>query len=272
MKTDIYYFSGTGNTAWVVERLGESLIELGNTVTISSCERATASEVNLENGDVLGIAFPIHSSLVPPIFQDFLQKLPEGDGSPLFAITTAGYLAGDMAWYGVKPLKVKGYIPFLLANVLMGNNLHLPLLSPLPITRQRKMVQRRENALKKIDKLATFIHHRKPYQEGINPFGRLLGIVQRGVAVKFESLVFKGFFADGDCTMCGWCVQHCPVNNIRITSNGVEFQDNCILCLRCYSFCPVCAIQDTKKTKNINKYHRYRGPEGKPYPSNGRGL
>ena len=131
MKINIYYFSGTGNTAWVVQRLAKLLTALGDEVTAASCEQIAASGVDLAACDVMGIAFPIHSSFVPPIFYDFLQGLSPGAGKPLFAVTTAGYWAGDMAWYGVKPLEAKGYQPFLLSNVLMGNNLHLPVLSPL---------------------------------------------------------------------------------------------------------------------------------------------
>ncbi|MEW6233713.1 MAG: EFR1 family ferrodoxin, partial [Chloroflexota bacterium] len=211
-KINIYYFSGTGNTAWVVRRLAERLIGLGDEVTTTSCEQVDPSAVNPATCDVMGIAFPIHSSFVPPIFRDFLQELPPGAGKPLFAVTTAGYWAGDMAWYGVKPLEAKGYQPFLLSNVLMGNNLHLPVLSPLPVTRSEKMVRRLEIASRKVDRLANFIHQRKPHVEGIDPLGRLLGIAQRSVAESFEARAFKGFFADGGCTRCGWCVRHCPVN------------------------------------------------------------
>jgi len=265
MKISTYYFSGTGNTAWVVRRLAERLTDLGNEVTATSCEQTAASAVDLTACDVIGIAFPIHSSLVPPIFRDFLRGLPPGAGKPLFAVTTAGYWAGDMAWYGVKPLKDKGYEPFLLGNVVVANNLHLPLLSPLPVTSPEKMPRKLEKASRKVNKLADLIHQRKPHVEGIDPFGRLLGIVQRCVAERFESLAFKGFFADGGCTQCGWCVRHCPVHNIEMADGGVKFLGNCILCMRCYSFCPAQAIQATEKTKNVKKYRRYRGPEGRPY-------
>ncbi len=97
MKINIYYFSGTGNTAWVVQRLAKLLTALGDEVTAASCEQIAASGVDLAACDVMGIAFPIHSSFVPPIFYDFLQGLSPGAGKPLFAVTTAGAWGGDMA-------------------------------------------------------------------------------------------------------------------------------------------------------------------------------
>jgi formate hydrogenlyase subunit 6/NADH:ubiquinone oxidoreductase subunit I len=85
-----------------------------------------------------------------------------------------------------------------------------------------------------------------------------------------EALTFRGFYADESCTRCGWCVQHCPVRNIEMTEEAAEvgevrFLDRCILCMRCYSFCPVQAIQSTERTKDVARYPRYPGPEGRPY-------
>jgi ferredoxin len=185
----------------------------------------------------------------------------------LFAVTTAGYVAGDTAWYAVKPLRAKGYVPFVLANVVVANNLRLPVLSPVPIPSQEAMERKLARASKKVDRLAAYIHRQVRYLEGTGLFGWLLGVSQRLGVEPFEALAFKGFFADETCTRCGWCVRHCPVQNIAMTEEGVVFLDHCMLCMRCYSFCPSQAIQSTEKTKDTKRYRRYQGPEGKPYPS-----
>lgn len=269
MKIDLYYFSGTGNTAWVVHHLAERLIKLDDEVTAVSCERTPASAIDPADCDMMGIAFPVHASFAPSIFRDFLRELPAGEDKRLFAITTAGFAAGDTAWYAVKPLRTKGYQPFLMSNVMMANNLRLPLLSPLPIPSPEEMPHRLEQAGHKIERLADLIHRREPTVEGAGPLGRALGIVQRASVGPFESLVFRGFTADETCTRCGWCVQHCPVENITLSDDRVLFGDDCILCMRCYSFCPHQAIQVTERTKNVDKYPRYPGPEGKPYHPGG---
>jgi len=95
MKIDIYYFSGTGNTAWVVRHLVEHLTELGDEVVATSCERVAGSDVNPAVCDVMGIAFPVHASFAPSLVRDFVAELPHAAGKPLFAVTTAGYAAGD---------------------------------------------------------------------------------------------------------------------------------------------------------------------------------
>ncbi len=266
MKVNIYYFSGTGNTAWVVSRLVERLVELGDEVTALSCEDVSASTIDPAACDVMGIAFPVHASFAPAVFRDFLDEMPPGEGKALFAVTTAGYAAGDTAWYAVKPLQAKGYEPFLLSNVLMGNNFYIPPMDLFPVTPPKKMPQKLEKARRKIADLAKLVHRREPRVEGDGPLGRLLGISQRW-SMQFESLVFKDFFADENCTQCGWCARHCPVNNIEMNGAGVKFLGDCVYCMRCYSFCPTRAIQAAEKTKNVEKYHRFQGPEGKRYPS-----
>jgi ferredoxin/flavodoxin len=267
MRVDIYYFSGTGNTAWIVKRLAGRLAERGAEVVAASCEQVAGSDVDPAGCDVLGIAFPVHASFAPAVFRDFLAALPAGGGTPLFAVTTAGYAAGDTAWYAAQPLRAKGYDPFLLANVVVANNLRLPVLSPLPIPPQEELARRLERASSKIDWLAGRIHRRERYVEGAGLPGRLLGVTQRLSVGPFEKLAFQGFFAGESCTRCGWCVRHCPVHNIRMTGQGVEFLDRCMLCMRCYSFCPEQAIQSTHRTRDVERYPRYPGPEGRPYPS-----
>jgi ferredoxin/flavodoxin len=266
MRIEIHSFSGTGNTAWVANRLAERLAELGDEVTVASCEQEAASGVDPAACDVVGIAFPVHASWAPRPMRDFLAGLPPADGKPLFAVTTAGYAAGDTAWYAVRPLRAKGYEPFVLVNVLVANNLRLPLLSPLPIPSPEEMERKLAWASRKVERLAGWIHRRERHVGGAGPFGRLLGVGQRLSVEPFEALAFRGFSADESCTGCGWCVAHCPAQNIEMTDDGVTFLDRCMLCMRCYSFCPIQAIQSTERTRDTRRYPRYQGPEGQRYP------
>ncbi len=255
MRIVIYFFSGTGNTAWVVRRLAEQLRALGDEVEAHSCEKVQAADLDPAAWDMLGVAFPVHASFAPQLVRDFLRDLPPGEGTPLFAITTAGYAAGDTAWYAVRPLREKGYEPFLMSNVLIGNNLYIPGL-PVLLPSPDEMKPRLAKAEKKIVHLAECIHRRERLVEGTGPAGRLLGIVQRGTS---EWIKLPAFYADERCTRCGWCVAHCPVGNIEMTEEGVRFGDRCIHCMRCFNFCPVKAIQFVG-AKKIER--RYRGPEG----------
>lgn len=261
IRVTIFYFSGTGNTAWAVNKLADKLRRLNYKVKLISCEDEFDISLEIDSCDIVGFAFPIHSSFAPLLFQDFLKKLPKCTGKPIIALATAAYIAGDVLWYTLKKLQNRGYIPLTFSNIVIGNNMHLPILSPVPVTKPDKLLKKLEKADKKIDKIVYYITKRMTHIEGTNIFGRLFGMTQRSISSNF-AFAFKGFYSDESCIKCGWCVNNCPVNNIQEDVKGVKFHDNCMICMRCYNFCPNQSIQMTAKTKNTKKYRRYKGPEG----------
>lgn len=257
-KIQIYYFSGTGNTALIINKLSEYLRELGNKVTTESCENV--KEINFDF-DILGIAFPIHSSYTPKIFRDLIQRLPVVNSIPIFGIVTAGYTAGDVIGYELREINKKGYIPLLYENVVVGNNLYLPRLCPLKVTSQEKLEKRLVKIDKKLKGTAVKINSEIKSLKGNGPLGKIFGGVQRPSGKIHEAINFKGFYADEKCINCNWCITNCPTNNIEVKEGKITFKDNCLICMRCYSFCPRKAIQTAKRTKN-SKYTRYAGPLG----------
>ncbi len=266
MKLGVIYFSGTGNTAWVIQRLAEQLQGLGDTVTAVSCEENAAEQIDPEAWDAFGIAFPVHSSFAATVFRDYLTRLPAAD-VPLFAITTAAYWAGDTAWYAAQLLERRGYGLFLCANVLMPNNFFIPKLDILPVTPPERVPRILTRARSRIKTVAGRLHQLEQRIEGAGIVGRLGGVLQRWGYTRFESKLLARFHADEHCIGCGWCVRHCPTQSWSLRDGQASFVDRCIYCMRCYSFCPVQAIQATEKTQNTSKYRRYRGPEGRRYPT-----
>jgi ferredoxin/flavodoxin len=256
MRINICYFSGTGNTAWVVDQLAAHLVELGEQVQAVSCEEITPHDPRLQGGNMLGIAFPVHGSWAPKNFRAFLGELPPGKGLPLFALASAGYAGGDAAWYAARPLAARGYQPFLYANLFMPNNLLYPVPEPEKV---QKIV---DKAGRKIARLAAKIHTQRRHVEGVHPWGWLIGLMQRPLAEPVERWMLRQLFADEGCTQCGWCADHCPVGNIQVEAGGVRFGEACILCMRCFHQCPEQAIQWTDLTRNASVFRRYPGPDG----------
>ena len=264
MRVTIVYFSGTGNTAWVVEDLAAQLRALGDEVTTRSCESFPAAQIDPVEWDMLGIAFPVHSSFAPPVMRDYLGQLPPG-GKPLFAVTTAGYWAGDTAWYGAQPLTDAGYELFLCANVEMPNNFCIPRVDFLPVPPPERVERILELAGPRVARLAERIHRGAEHYEGTGLVGRVGGGFQRWGYAAFGSLLLARFYADESCTGCGWCVRHCPTRSWELRDGRARFRDRCIYCMRCYHFCPEEAIQAGEKTRETARYRRYGGPEGQPY-------
>jgi len=263
-KITIVYFSGTGNTAWVVQQLAERLTELGNAVRFFSCEEIALQDAALTDCDALGVAFPVHASWAPKSFSPFLAQLPPAKGRPLFVIACAAYFGGDAAWYATRPLAARGYAPFLYANVFMPNNLY-------PVPGPEQVARITEKAGRKIDKLAPLIHQRRRYIEGVHPLGWLGGYTQRWSFAPLERMMQRYLFADDTCNRCGWCVEHCSVGNIELTEDSVRFLGNCIFCARCFHQCPQQAIQFTNATSNESRFRRYPGPNRRYRPPRHKG-
>lgn len=63
------------------------------------------------------------------------------------------------------------------------------------------------------------------------------------------------FRADPDrCTSCGLCARDCPMLNIKMKDRHPEWGPACAMCLRCYHHCPVNAIAYGKETAGKGQY------------------
>jgi ferredoxin/flavodoxin len=265
MNILICYFSGTGNTEWVSRRLCEALAAYGHKTREIAVEKLKTGPFEVPLCDMVGLLFPVLSGYAPPAMRNFIEDLSPAIQLPVFVITTSGYLSGDAAWFASRTLRRRGYVPFCLANVRMPNNLYFPPLNGLRVTGSQRIPKKLERASKKIRTLAGYIHQRKTYIEGAALLGRMLGAHKRQLLDKSEWWIKRSFEADETCNRCGWCVDHCPAQNIRLDQGGIRFLHRCTLCMRCFSFCPQKSIQITEKTKDRKRYGRYGGPENKPY-------
>ena len=255
-KIAMFYFSGTGNTKWVAEKLAEKLNKQGFEIEIKSIDNTQPSNVKPKEFDQIGILFPIHSSIVPYPMQEFLKGLPDGKGTPLFVVQSAWLFGGHTAAdYGL-PLAEKNYKPYLFANVMMPNNLNLPPFGFLPIKNGKKNLKKLEKAEKRIGVIAEKIMREEPHEDGNNWFSKMIDKAQRSA----DHRQMTNFFADSKCTNCGWCERNCPVENINLVNGIPEFGDNCIVCVRCFNGCPAEAIQSKWKSKVTTNYLRYKGP------------
>lgn len=265
MTVLIYYFSGTGNTAWAGRQLCEILSVYGHKTRLISIERIKDDTFEIPLCDMIGLLFPVHGGYAPPEMQRFIEGMPPAIQLPFFTITTCGRLSGDAGSFATRNLRRRGYIPFCIATVRMPNNLYFPPLNGIRVSASRRIPQKLDSAAKRIGKLAEYIHQRKIYHDGNGFIDRIVGSHKRQVFDKSAWWIKRSFETDPSCDRCGWCVAHCPSQNIRMDHDGIHFLRHCTLCMRCFSFCHKKAIQITEKTKNRTRYPRYTGTESKPY-------
>ena len=93
----IFYFSGTGNTAWLARKLAQALTRGGMATEAVNIERLDPVSAKAAAGDCghIGFAYPIYGSDVPEPMKRFLRRLPPLGERTYFGLCTQEMFSGD---------------------------------------------------------------------------------------------------------------------------------------------------------------------------------
>ena len=80
MRFTTFFFSGTGNTWWVVKEFTEFPSKNGNNAEMYSIENNQIKDFSilselLEKSDAIGFAYPIYGANIPPIMREFIAEV-----------------------------------------------------------------------------------------------------------------------------------------------------------------------------------------------------
>ncbi len=274
MNTEIYYFSGTGNSLAVARDIAEKL--RGELISIAS---VTGDKSIKTDADVVGIVFPIYYEPyggVPIIVRRFISKLENLGSKYIFAICTYG--SGSFQTLNFLNELVKSCGGKLAAGftVNMPNNMAGPRINNTQ--KQKKMSQVWEENMEVI---CGYVNARK---EGkFNAPNVLTGRAYILIKLIITPLIFlfkpltlmhlkrysssssqsyeellpfmdRSFHTDEKCTGCRTCSRICPVNNIKMENQHPVWQHHCEFCLACFHWCPNEAIKSSE-LKNTVRYH-----------------
>ena len=84
MSTEIYYFSGTGNSLYVARELQKRIPDSSLMPIVSLLH----NDVICTNGDSVGIVFPVHALTISIAVKKFLRKADMKSADYIFAIAT----------------------------------------------------------------------------------------------------------------------------------------------------------------------------------------
>jgi ferredoxin len=249
-NTEIYYFTGTGNSFVVARDIAGRLH--GNLIAVRDTEHLANI---VPDADITGIVFPAYYMRLPRIIERFLNKLENLEHTYLFVIITVGGIAGGALNRTQAILKKRngilsgGFIVRMPAN-------YIDAADSLPVFLQKRMFA---NWNKKVDRVISYIKDRKTgILENFNPIGTFL--FARYIEKEYSKGVFlpdidKNFWAESHCNLCGICIKICPVHNIEIIDRTLVWKGTCEKCLACIQWCPETAIQFGNKTINRRRYH-----------------
>lgn len=273
MKVLILYFSGTGNTKFIAEKVNLRLEEKGYQSDCASVELFRPGEVS--SYDLLVFGFPVYGYDMPDFLKSYVKKTTLPSSNAAIIYYTAGYNGGNALRRAAEIFRRQGYLVAGSAQFSMPGN------DGLLITNKDSKAARRalntdydnlEDLNNTVSGIADRIDHLSEgnitEQEVKLPPRKLTYILLTPVmklAFKlFEKTLVDKFRADESCVNCGLCEEICPTKNIVTVDGELQFKDNCHLCLRCIHQCPAEAIQITSYTEG--KF-RYKGPMGKYIPA-----
>ncbi len=277
MRFLILFFSGTGNTHYVAHYLARKIGSLPLEITIRSVEQVEAEAV--PEFDLLAVGFPVYAASAPPFFQEYLHRLPHGEGRGAFAFCTKGAFAGSADRRVLQGLTAQGYVGLGSSSVLMPGTDGLAFVAKngwMARWAQNKDFDHLASADRLADRIGAVIKELLAGKRavelrvldrraGLSPANRLW----RWAYEQSTAPLKQRFAADDRCTRCGLCVHICPSHNIRLEEDGVHFADRCVMCMRCVHQCPQEAIQIGRGT--VSKF-RYQGPKGDFHPLTAYGL
>lgn len=260
----LFYFSGTGNTWWVSEKLVRLLREKGVAARAFSIERLSPGQAGalLERCDTAGFGYPIYGSDLPEPMKDFIRDLPDATGRQCFVFCTQWMWSGDGARTGADFLRPRGFNVRWGEHFLMPNNICVAVTPFLPYTNDRAKIDPvLARAFARVERFAARIAGRRSFRRSFNRVSFLLGCMQRVPFRKVYRRLRDDMQVDPErCTRCGYCARLCPSGNLVFDGESFTTRGGCVLCLRCYNFCPVSAIRHMNRPHNMRRGEPYRGP------------
>ena len=235
-NVDLYYFSGTGNTRLVVERMVEIFRKNGVDVTLKKIEGSRPEDVDLDH--TLGIGFPVAILSTYSFVWDFINALPEAQGTEVFMVDTLGGYSRGIVGPLRNILEKKGYKPIGACEIVMPLNIFY-------IQDKAVCDEKVKKGLQRAEKYTHALLEGKSQWGRVPIFSDAMKTVSMGglklAAWGPHQRYLKFRVNQSLCNGCGTCADLCPVGNIKMDEHPVT-GDNCQYCMRCASFCPRGAI------------------------------
>ena len=226
----IFFFSGTGNSRFVANRLADRLCEQASFIPETDPEKCSFS------GSTLGFVFPVYSWGIPPLIEEFIARLSEEfckdvqkSGTYVWMACTCGDEAAFTPEMLSKALSARNIPLKGIWSVIMPNN--YVLLPGFNVDNKEVEKSKLEAAPARIDAIAEAIARKETCID-----------IVRGKHASFKSkMVYPLFKRWGifprrwrwtpECIGCEQCAVTCPMGNIRMQNGHPLWGDRCVSCL-----------------------------------------
>ncbi|MDV4152237.1 EFR1 family ferrodoxin [Clostridium sp. AL.422] len=245
MKGIILYFSGTGNTKFIANKIAEEFYKNGCEIDTYSIEE----KIDLKNVsyDYLILGFPKYFEYIPKFFIEYLEdNLSDTSKEIKTMIFSTGRDRAKTYFNELeKKLLTKNYRVIVTKNFQMPDNYTL--------SKGYKKLTRKDykeifdSSLVEIkDAVVNFLMDNY-MKENVN---EIKASIYKTINKMKTKDLYKNsvkYSVNSDCDKCNLCVKICPTKNIDNIGGDIKFRDNCIMCCRCVNACPKNSIMYNEK-------------------------
>lgn len=256
-KTVIFYFSGTGNTWFVTNKIKDEMKD-AKLIPVVSALNDNSFDVDAA---AIGFVFPVYMMGLPLPLQQLVSKLNLDKAKYIFAVATR--MGTTHAAFHIidKLLKKKNRALDAYFNVTMPNN-DTKFKFVAPSKEEIKQIE--DVAVANIKQIASVIKagntHKEKDTTATIKMPKLLMNMLGGLGSKFNTKLH----ADDNCIGCGTCQKVCLSGKVKLVDKKPVWDKNimCYKCSACIAYCPRKASQITKYTEGKDRYpHPYASIE-----------
>lgn len=254
MSTEIYYFSGTGNSLHVARELQKRIPGSDLIPIVSILNNDTIKT----NGDTIGIIFPVYFLTIPTPVSDFLYKLNLTSALYIFAIGTRGGSQSYAFDHINTLLEKKGRKLDSQLNLNMAFNSMLGKEDLTAMATNDAILGWESEIKNKLDLFGKIIIAREEYHKIDTEITYKIPLWKTLFVLPVYQLLLKklfamyqnmDFYSDSKCNGCGICETVCLSKKIKFIDQKPTWRKDitCYSCFACINFCPQQSIQIRSK-------------------------
>ena len=243
----ILYFSGTGNSAHVANKLAE---QLGDTALNLGYYIKNDIHKPIHSDRPWVIVVPTYGWQIPHIVTNWILQTELTGCSDAYFVMTCGDDVGNATKYNAILCEKKNWNYKGTARIVMPEN-YIALFDAPDLETSKRIVRAASRVIKKAGDYIL--------QGGNLPKSKITlkdKIKSGPVNTLFYRLYVKAkkFCTTENCTGCGLCENLCPMNNITMKNGVPVWGKNCTHCMACICGCPMEAIEYGKVSEGKPRY------------------
>lgn len=218
------HFSATGTTKTIVEHLSQEFSAEKKDYDLFT--KALEHDVHLPATSLAIVGMPVYAGRIPALCVSSLAHL-KGQNTPAIVVVAYGNREYDDALLELKnSMEANGFVVIGAAAFIAQHSIFPKVAAGRPDSADLACIADfGRQCTQKLNAL--------PSLEGIVPLQ-----VKGNIPYKEAAAVALKPEADESCTLCGACVEICPVQALKIATHLEKDSTRCIACAACIAACP----------------------------------